>query len=80
MLWGGIVQQNIIFKNEGGKIYIIAKDELNYDGFIKSLKNRLERLYIKEDLLKTNVILDIKNISLDAKQILNLFHIKNQCF
>lgn len=69
------MQQNIIFKNEGGKIYIIAKDDLNYEGFVKSLKNRLEKLYIKEDLLKTNVVLDIKNISLDARQILNLFDV-----
>lgn len=69
------MQQNIIFKNEGGKIFVIVKDNLTYDGFIKSLKNRLERLYIKEDLLKTSVVLDIRNIALDVKQILNLFDV-----
>lgn len=69
------MQHNITFKNECGKIYILAKDDLNYDGFIKSLKNRLEKLYINENLLKTSIIIDIKNISLDTRQILNLFDV-----
>lgn len=69
------MQQNIIFKNVGGKIYIIGKDSLTFDSFLKSLKSRLEKLYIKDDLLRTNVVIDIKNISLDCKQILNLFDV-----
>lgn len=67
--------QNIIFKSINDNITIIVNDRLNFDEFILSLKEKLERLYIKEDLLKTNVILDIKNIKLDPKKILNIFDV-----
>lgn len=76
---GGLMEQDIIFKNENGKIYIIAKDNLTYESFIKSLKNRLERLYFKDDLLRTSAIIDIKNISLDTRKILNLFDVLSMC-
>lgn len=72
------MQHNIVFKNENGKIYILAKEDLNYDGFIEALKNRLEKLYINENLLDTDVIIDIKNISLDARKILNIFDVLEQ--
>jgi len=69
------MQQELIFKNIKGKVNIIANDNLNFDKFIKILKTRLERLYIKEDLLKTDVILDIRKISLNTKEILNIFDV-----
>lgn len=69
------MQQDILFKNIDGNITIIANENLTFDRFLESLKNRLERLYIKDDLLKTNVVLDIKKISLDSKQILSLFDV-----
>jgi len=69
------MQQDLLFKNIDGKITILANENLSFEKFIEALKNRLERLYIKDDLLKTNIILNIKNIELDSKRILNIFDI-----
>lgn len=76
------MQKNIIFKNINGKVTIIANNNLNYDSFIKSLKDRLDKLYIKDDLLKANIVLDIRNIELDSKKILAVFDVlaDYQCF
>ena len=76
------MQKNIIFKNVDGKVTIIANNNLNYESFIKILKDRLDKLYIKDDLLKSNIVLDIKNIELDSKKILSLFDVlaDYQCF
>ena len=67
--------QDLLFKNINGKVNIIVNEKFNFNQFIECLKRRLDRLYIKDDLLKGNVILDIRNISLDAKQILSLFDV-----
>lgn len=69
------MKQDVIFKNIDGKVYIISDETLNYSTFIKSLSDRLEKLYISENLLKTNVTIDIKNIPLNSRQILNLFDV-----
>jgi len=69
------MQQNIIFKNIEGKVTIIAVNNITFDVFLESLKKRLDRLYIKDDLLRANVTLDIRNIELDAKKILTLFDV-----
>lgn len=69
------MQQTVMFKNIDGKVTIMAQDNLSFESFLISLKNRLERLYIKDDLLKSNVVLDIKNISLDTKKILSIFDV-----
>ena len=69
------MNQDILFKNIDGKITILANENLSFDRFIESLKNRLEKLYIKDDLLKSNMILDIKKIPLNSKQILNIFDV-----
>lgn len=69
------MQQDIIFKIIDDKVNIIATSELSYDKFLQSLKKRLDNLYIKDDLLKANIILDIRNISLDAKKILSIFDV-----
>ena len=66
---------DLLFKNINGKIHIIVNDQYNFNKFIEVLKNRLEKLYIKDDLLKANVILDVHNISLDTKQILTIFDV-----
>jgi hypothetical protein len=69
------MQQNIIFKNIDGKVTVIADFNISFDVFIDSLKNRLDMLYIKDDLLKSNLTLDIRNIELDAKKILSIFDV-----
>lgn len=69
------MNQDIIFKNDEGKINIFVNENLSFDNFIEILKNRLERLYIKDDLLKTNVTLNIQNINLDSKKILKIFDV-----
>ena len=69
------MQQSVTFKNIDGKITILAQENLSFESFIKALKNRLDRLYIKDDLLKSNVVLNIKNISLDSKKILSIFDV-----
>ena len=70
------MNQNILFRNINGKVTIVAEYNLSFDGFIESLKNRLERLYIKDDLLRSNITLDIRNIELDSKRILKIFHLQ----
>jgi hypothetical protein len=67
------MHQNIIFKNIGGKVVIFVDQTMSFDSFIESFTSRLDKLYIKDELLKTNVILDISNIELDAKRILRIF-------
>lgn len=69
------MQQSVVFKNIEGKVTIFAQENLSFDSFIKILKTRLDKLYIKDDLLKSNVILDIRNISLDSKKILSIFDV-----
>lgn len=69
------MQQNIVFKNIDGKVTIIANNNLSFDCFLEILKNRLDKLYIKDDLLKANVTLDIRNIDLDSKRILKIFDV-----
>ena len=69
------MNQNILFRNINGKVTIVAEYNLSFDGFIESLKNRLERLYIKDDLLRSNITLDIRNIELDSKRILKIFDV-----
>lgn len=69
------MNQNIIFKNVENKINIMVDPNLSFNTFLKELKNRLDRLYIKDDLLKANVTLDISNINLDSKKILNIFDV-----
>lgn len=69
------MQQNIMFKNINGKVVIIAKDNISFDVFLESLKDRLDKLYIKDDLLKANVSIDIRNMELDSKKILNIFDV-----
>ena len=49
------MEQNITFKNMDGKIYIIAKDNLTYDEFIESLKNRMERLRSLKEVNLPNI-------------------------
>lgn len=66
---------DIIFKTINGKITIIANHNISFEIFIENFKNRLSKLYIKDDLLKANVILDINNIDLDAKKILKIFDV-----
>ena len=62
------MSQDILFKNINDKVMIVAEHNLSFDNFIDRLKNRLERLYIKDDLLKSNVVLDIRNIELDSQK------------
>lgn len=69
------MQQNIIFKNVNNKIIIFVNPNISFECFIKSLSDRLDKLYIKDDLLKANVTLDIKNLTLDAKKILKIFDV-----
>ena len=69
------MNQNIIFKNIEGKITIVANNNASFESFLTTLKNRLDKLYIKDDLLKSNVTLDIRNIELNAKKILNIFDV-----
>lgn len=69
------MEQDVIFKNIDNKINIIVNDKLSFDSFIDSLKKRLEKLYIIDKLLKTNVTLDIHNIPLTAKEILQIFDV-----
>lgn len=69
------MEQDVIFKNIDNKINIIVNDKLSFDSFIDSLKRRLEKLYIIDKLLKTNVTLDIHNIPLTAKEILKIFDV-----
>ncbi len=64
-----------MFKNIDNKINIIVNDKLSFNNFIDSLKKRLEKLYIKDNLLRTNVTLDIHNISLSSKEILQIFDV-----
>lgn len=64
---------DLLFKNINDKLHIIINDQYNFNKFIEVLKNRLERLYIKDDLLKANAVLDIHNINLNTKQILTIF-------
>lgn len=72
------MSQDILFKNINDKVTIVAEHNLSFDNFIDRLKNRLERLYIKDDLLKSNVVLDIRNIELDSKRILKIFDVLEQ--
>lgn len=72
------MNQNIIFKNKEEKIIIMVNPNISFNTFLKELKDRLDRLYIKDDLLKSNVILDISNLTLDSKKILNIFDILAQ--
>lgn len=69
------MQKDIIFKKIDGKVTIIANQFLSFDVFIDALKNRLDMLYIKDDLLSSNVVLDIANLQLDSKKILNIFDV-----
>lgn len=69
------MNHNLLFKNINGKVTIVSEYNLSFDRFIESLKGRLERLYIKDDLLKSNVTLDIRNIELDSKRILKIFDV-----
>ncbi len=66
---------DVLFKNINGNINIIVNENLSFDSFLYSLKNRLEKLYIKDDLLQSCVILDIHNLSLNAKNILQIFDV-----
>ena len=68
------MEKNIIFKNIDGRVTIIS-DIISFESFLENLKNRLDKLYIKDDLLKANVTLDIRNIELDSKKILNIFDV-----
>lgn len=69
------MQQDIIFKKIDNRITIIVNENLSFQSFIETLKKRLEHLYIKDNLLKTNVTLDIHNIPLSSKEILQLFDV-----
>ena len=69
------MEKDVIFKNIDNKINIIVNDKLSFNSFINSLKKRLEKLYIMDNLLKTNVTLDIHNIPLTAKEILQIFDV-----
>jgi len=69
------MNQCIFFKNIDGKVTIIANQNIGFDVFLNELEKRLEKLYIKDDLLKSNITLDIKNIELDSKRILNIFDV-----
>ncbi len=69
------MEQDVMFKNIDNKINIIVNDKLSFNNFIDSLKKRLDKLYIKDNLLKTNVTLDIHNISLSSKEILQIFDV-----
>ena len=69
------MQRGIMFKNIDGKITIIADYNLSFEYFLEILNKRLDKLYIKDDLLKANVTLDIKNIELDSKKILRIFDV-----
>lgn len=72
------MSQDILFKNVNDKVTIVAEYNLSFDNFVDRLKNRLEKLYIKDDLLKSNVVLDIRNIELDSKRILKIFDVLEQ--
>lgn len=69
------MEYDLLFKNINGKINIIVNPNYNFNQFINSLKKRLEKLYIKDDLLKANAILDIRNINLTTKEILTIFDV-----
>lgn len=69
------MNQNIIFRNKEDKIIIMVNPNISFNAFLNELKNRLDRLYIKDDLLKANAVLDISNIKLDTKKILNIFDV-----
>lgn len=69
------MDKNILFKNKNGQVMIVAREYLTYESFVESLKSRLDKLYIKDGLLNATAILDISNITLGAKEILNLFDV-----
>lgn len=69
------MQKDIIFKNIDGMVTIIANRFLSFDVFIDALKNKLDKLYIKGDLLRSEIVLDIGNLQLNPKKILNIFDV-----
>lgn len=69
------MDKNIVFKNKNGQVIIMAKEYLTYESFIESFRNRLDKLYIKDGLLAATAVLDISNVVLGPKEILNLFDV-----
>ena len=67
--------KDILFKNIDGKVTIIVNSNVSFERFLELLKDRLDKLYIKDDLLKTKFTLDISHIELDSKRILNIFDV-----
>ena len=72
------MQQNIVFKNIDGKVVIVVNSNLSFNSFIEILRDRLDKLYIKDDLLKANVTLDIHDMELNSKRILNIFDVLSE--
>lgn len=69
------MDKNIVFKNKNGQVIIMAKEYLTYESFIEAFRNRLDKLYIKDGLLAATAVLDISNVVLGPKEILNLFDV-----
>lgn len=72
------MNRDIIFKCIDGKIQIIVNSHISFDQFLFCFKERLNSIFVKDELLKTNAILNIEHIKLDAKDILKIFDVLNE--
>ena len=65
----------LTIKKINNDITIYANSKLNFNAFIDALKKKLGFLYIKKELLNEYFILDISNIELDSRKIINIFDV-----